>query len=463
MSERKHELQFRPELRQHLLPTLVYYLKLLELPNLELETYIRQELETNPLIEETPQETSDETESSESETDTEISNDTSAEDDNALSIVELFSESKSVDFEIPEEYVNPIDNAPAQEERLYDILMKQARCRFDDENLEIAEIIISNIEDDGYMAVSPEIISGGEYDITRVENIIKQIQCFDPVGCAWRTIEEPLLIQLKHNGYDEDSIEYRMVKDHLKDLKASNPKEILKQLDIDEERFHKAKEVIMQLDPKPGWRYSNAPSRYVNPDFIITWKDNKLCAGTCDESSPRIRIRRHYLEMMKHRAGIPKEEIDFVRQRIQSAQNLIMAIEQRRKTLAKIIEGILDYQNEFFEKGDSFLKPMTMTEFAHQLGVNPSTISRALANKYLESPRGIHKLKYFFTAAVGHTDKRVIYNKIKDIVDNEDKTSPLSDTQIAKKLSREGIIISRRTVSKYRDILSIPAHQFRRA
>lgn len=460
MNERKHELQFKPELRQYLLPTLVYYLKLLELPNLELETYIRQELETNPLIEETAQESDDESERIDDEND---SDESSAKDDDALSIVELFSESKSVDFEIPEDYFDPIDNAPAQGERLYDILMKQARNTFREEEMEIAELIISNIEDDGYLAASPQNLCGNEYELPLVEHIIKLIQCFDPVGCAWRTIEEPLLIQLKHKGYHEDSVEYKMVRDHFKNLKASNPKEILKQLDIDEKRFLQAKEVIMQLDPKPGWRYSGTPSRYVNPDFIITWKDNKLCAGMCDDSAPRIRIRRHYLEVMKHRAGVPKEELDFIRQRIQSAQNLIMAIEQRRKTLAKIIEGILEYQNEFFEKGDRFLKPMTMTEFAHQLGVNPSTISRALANKYLESPRGIHKLKYFFTAAVGHIDKRVIYNKIKDIVDNEDKTAPLSDTQIAKKLSRDGIIISRRTVSKYRDTLSIPAHQFRRA
>jgi RNA polymerase sigma-54 factor len=187
-----------------------------------------------------------------------------------------------------------------------------------------------------------------------------------------------------------------------------------------------------------------------------------LVGALNEENAPRVRIRRQYLEIMKHKAGVPKDQVTFVRQRVQSAQNLIMAIEQRRRTLCRILNGILEYQHDFFERGYNYLKPMTMTEFARQLNVNPSTISRALANKYLESPWGIHRMKFFFTAAVGHTDKRIIFKRIKEIVDNEDKSSPLSDTQIVKKLSRQGIIISRRTISKYRDLLSIPAQQFRR-
>jgi RNA polymerase sigma-54 factor len=181
-----------------------------------------------------------------------------------------------------------------------------------------------------------------------------------------------------------------------------------------------------------------------------------------EELPPRIRVRREYLQILKNRANVPKEQLAFVRQKIQAAQNFIIAIEQRRKTLTRIIEGILEYQHEFFEKGYSYLKPITMTEFARQLSVNPSTISRALSNKYVESPQGIHQLKFFFTAAVGQIDKRIIFQKIKEIVDSEDKSSPLSDTQIAKKLSRDEIIISRRTISKYRELLGIPAHQFRR-
>lgn len=460
MNKRKQELQFRPELKQYLLPTLIYYLKLIELPNLELETYIRQELETNPLLEELPQELLDETE----ETDEENTETTKEEQKEIIesSLLEVLSDESNVNYEQKESTSDPFENVPIQDDKLYDILTRQAKAVFDDRNLEIAELIISNIEEDGHLAAAPEEIAKDEYDVDDVINIIKKIQYFEPVGCAWRDVKEPLLIQLKDIGYSEDSIEYILVRDHLKNLKGNHPKDIINKLNIDEKRFMKAKEVIMKLDPKPGWRYSSTPLRYVSPDFIIRWRENTLCANLNEETAPRIRVRRQYIEVIKNQANVPKEELEFVKQKIQSAQNLIMAIEQRRKTLTRIINSILEYQREFFEKGYNHLKPITMTEFAKQLNVNPSTISRALANKYLESPWGIHKLKFFFTAAVGHTDKRIVFKKLKEIVENEDKSSPLSDTQIAKKLSRQRIIISRRTVSKYRDLLGIPAHQFRR-
>jgi RNA polymerase sigma-54 factor len=458
MKIRKHELQYRPELKQYLLPTLVYYLKLIELPNLELDTYVSHELETNPLLEEQQSETSEESTTEDEE------NESSEEEKDDFSDLnlELFSEEPSIDYGARELEFDPFDNIPAQGEKLYDVLMQQARDVFDSKDLELAEYIILNIEDDGFLALSPEEIAGADYELSDVERIIKKVQCFDPMGCAWRDTREPLIIQLRQLGFDENSLEQILVRKHLKDLQGNHPREIMKTLNINETRFHEAKEVIMKLDPKPGWRYSSTPLRYVNPDFNIRWHDNKLCANMNEELPPRIRVRREYLQILKNRANVPKEQLDFVRQKIQAAQNLIIAIEQRRKTLTRIIEGILDYQHEFFEKGYSYLKPITMTEFARQLSVNPSTISRALSNKYVESPQGIHQLKFFFTAAVGQIDKRIIFQKIKAIVDNEDKTSPLSDTQIAKRLSREEIIISRRTISKYRELLGIPAHQFRR-
>lgn len=461
MKLRKHELQYRPELKQYLLPTLVYYLKLIELPNLELETYIRQELETNPLLEEQAAET-EETEEPEREEEKTEETDEEAQEISDVELLELFSDEPSVDYGVQELEFDPFDNIPAQGEKLNDILMRQARDIFDGSDLELAGFIISHVEDDGFLTLAPEEICGTEYDLNDVTRVIKKIQCFDPIGCAWRDTREPLIIQLEHLGYGDDSIEQIIVRKHLKQLQGNHPREIMKTLSIDENRFMQAKEIIMKLDPKPGWRYSSTPLRYVNPDFIVRWRDNKLCASLNEDVPPRIRVRREYLQILKHRKKVPKEQLDFVRQKIQAAQNFIMAIEQRRKTLTRIINSILEYQYEFFEKGYSHLKPITMTEFARQLSVNPSTISRALANKYLESPQGIHQLKFFFTAAVAHTDKRIIFQKIKEIVDNEDKSSPLSDTQIAKKLSRDEIIISRRTISKYRELLGIPAHQFRR-
>jgi RNA polymerase sigma-54 factor len=340
--------------------------------------------------------------------------------------------------------------------------MRQARRTLKDRELEIAELIILNLEEDGYLTTSPEELANDEFGVQEIIEVSKKLQRFEPVGCACRNERETLLVQLEVLGYTQDAIEYVLVQNHFEDFKKNHYTNILKTLKIDEERLLKAKEVIMKLDPKPGWQCSSATSRYISPDFIVRWRDNSLVAQLNDENTPRVRVRRQYLEILKNPKNVPSEQLDFIRQRVQAAHNLIIAIEQRRRTLTRIIDNILDYQREFFEQGYNYLKPITMTEFAKQLNVNPSTISRAIANKYLESPWGIHQLKFFFNPPVSHTDKGIIFKKIKEIIDGEDKSSPLSDTQIAKQLSRQGIIISRRTVSKYRDILHVPAHQFRR-
>jgi len=456
MSKREYKLQHRNEVKQLILPALIHYLKLLELPNLELENTIREELEENQLVEEISQEL----EEPETREDTKVKED--VKEVNEFDILELFAEERSISYENPEEQSDPLDNVPANDDILYNCLMRQAMMEFKDKELEIAILVISNIEEDGHLAATPEELSKEGYEIAIITKIIKRIQHFEPIGCAWCDIREPLLVQLKVMGYKDDSPEYILVRDHLKDLMNNNIRNIMSKFNITEEQLLKAKKVIMKLNPKPGWRYSNEPSKYVMPDFIVYWQDNKLVASLNDQSIPHIRIKNQYLEMLKSPKNIPPEQLEFIKQKALSAKNLIIAIEQRRKTLTRIINSLLEHQRDFFEKGYSYLKPITMTDFAKQLNVNPSTISRAIANKFLESPWGIHKLKFFFNVPVGNTDKRVIFGKIKEIIESEDKTSPLSDTQIVKKLSRAGIIISRRTITKYREQLGIPAQQFRR-
>jgi RNA polymerase sigma-54 factor len=448
--ERRSELQYRPELRHYILPTLKYYLKLIELPNLEIETFIRHELEANPILEETSvEETS---ESGENETSEDENTPEDLKEMEEFNIAELFADAPTAVRERDPDAMDPLDNVPAQGDKLNDYLLRQAFIVFQEEDLELARLIISNIEDDGYLAASPEEIAGEEHDLNDVLRIIKKIQRFDTIGCAWRNKKEPLLIQLAALGCAEDSIECILVREYLKDIKINRYHDIMKALNIDEERFLKAREMVLKLDPKPGWRYSNVASGYVSPDFIIRWRDNHLIAHLNEDTMPRVRLRRQYVEILKNPKGVPREQLDFIRQRARAAQHVIIAIEQRRKTMVRILDSLLGY---------NYLKPITMTEFARQLSVNPSTISRALANKYIESPQGIHKLKFFFNAPIGDTDKRIVFQKIQEIVDNEDKSSPLSDTQISQKLGRQGIIISRRTVSKYRDLMGIPTHQYR--
>ena len=456
---RRSELQFRPELKHYILPTLKYYLKLIELPSLEIETFIRHELEANPLLEEISSETTSESEDGEDSVDEDTPKDLKEIEE--FNITELFADTPSTVYDSSIEEFDPMDNVPAHGDKLSDYLLRQAFSAFQDQDLEIARSVIANIEDDGYLSAPPEEIADEGYDLNDVLRIIKRIQRFDPVGCAWRDKKEPLFVQLDVLGCAPDSVECILVRDYLKDMRSNRYADILKVLKINEERFLKAREIVLKLDPKPGWRYSNVASGYVSPDFMIRWRDNRLVAFLNDDTVPRVRLRRQYVEVLKNPKGVPREQLEFIRQRARAAQHVIVAIEQRRKTMLRILDNLLEYQRDFFEKGYNYLRPITMTEFARQLSVNPSTISRALASKYIESPQGIHKLKFFFNAPLGDTDKRIIFKKIQEIVENEDKTSPLSDTQISQKLGRQGIVISRRTVSKYRDLMGIPTHQYR--
>ncbi|MGB9721931.1 MAG: RNA polymerase factor sigma-54 [bacterium] len=449
MSEKNTNIYQGLGVSTQILPSLVFYLKLLEMPNIELETLVRQELDSNPLLEEV-EETEEEIEESEN-----TNNNTEDFD-----LLDFYArEDMSNTSEPEEEQMDLFENTPAQIDKLYDHLMKQAERKFTGKDLEIAELIISNIEDDGYLAVSSEELSQEGYDINSLERIRKEIQLFDPVGCAWRDVRESLLVQLQHLGHPPNSVECILIRDHLKNLRNGNLKECMDKLGIDEERLIRAKQIIMKLDPRPGLQYAALNSPYVYPDFIIFWQDNDLHVRLNEENIPRIRIRKEYLEKHKQNG----DESEFIRHKLRAAQNLIFSIEKRRKTLSRIMKAILDFQKEYFTKGDTFLKSITMVDFAKQLGVNPSTLSRAIANKYIESPRGINKLKFFFTAPLGKTDKKYIFDKIKETIVNEDKSAPLSDVQIAKKLARMGVIISRRTVAKYREMLNIPPHHLRKA
>ncbi len=433
------------------MPTLAYYLKLLELPNLELENLVEMEIETNPLIEK---------EESEELQTKELSEQKREADE--FNISDLFAGDSSISYEYSEEEFDPLENVPAQNDKLHDHLLRQAQRKFKGRDLEIAELIISNIEEDGHLAVPLEEFVQEGYEIEELQRVRKEIQFFDPVGCAWQDIKESLLAQLEKLGYGSGSVEYILVRDYLTNFKDSSFKEAVKKLDISEDRLAEAKKVIMKLNPRPGLTYSTSDMQYVMPDFVICWQDDRLVARCNDDNIPRIRIKSEYIEKLRCSNSIPPDELEFIKKKLQSAQNLKFAIEQRRKTLNRIINFLLEYQKEYFIYGPGYLKPITMVEFAKHLGVNTSTISRAVANKYLESPAGIYKLKFFFTAPVAKTARRHILEKIKEIIANEEKNAPLSDAQISKKLARAGIIISRRTVTKYREQLGIPPHQLRR-
>jgi RNA polymerase sigma-54 factor len=442
----RHEHQLREELRLVPSPKLIQFLTLLQMPTVELEQLIRRELESNPVLEEAAEPAKEKSDSEES--------------------TEEYSSAELLGYDVLPQPSAPagdgydlLENVPAPMSKLGEELLRQARSVFGPDQLRIAEFVIGNLTDDGFLLLGDEeIATTVGAPVGDVVNVVELIGHFNPVGCARRSLRESFLSQLEEQGYDAECVEYLMVRDHFDDLTGSRRKNMLKSLGITAERCGEALKVIGGLEMRPGRKFFTPPPGYVNPDFTVQWQDGKLWAAYNDDYLPRVRLRPKYVEMMRNPEGFADDELKFMRKKVKSAHLFLTAIEQRRLTLNRIINRILEYQDEFFEKGYEFLKPMTMTELAAKLGVNVSTVSRAIQGKYVESPWGIHELKFFFSAAVCDMDKRLILTKIREYIDGEDKSRPLSDQEITRRLGREGITISRRTVTKYREALGIGPH-----
>ena len=427
----RHETQLRNELKPIPSPKLIQFLTLLQIPTVELDLLIRKELENNPCLEEV----------------VEVSQETS-ESSEEYNIVELFGEEVALQPTTKSEEVDPMENIPAIVTRLGEELLRQARSLLTVEQQKIAEFVVINLNDDGFLLLSDEEIAESlGVTVEAVRAVVEAMRHFTPIGCATKSVKESFLVQLEEQGYDQDCLEYIIVRDCFDELSGSKRKNVLKKLNITPERLAEILKVIGELESRPGRKFFSASPGYVNPDFSVEWRENKLWAVYNDEYLPRIRVKARYIDMMKNPDVFSEEEVKFVKKRVRSAHLFLTAIEQRRMTLNRIINKIMTYQQEFFDKGYDYLKPMTMTGLAQQLGVNVSTISRAIQRKYVESPWGIHELKFFFSAPVSDIDKRIILSKIEEYINNEDKSRPFSDQEIARRLNRDGITISRRTVT----------------
>jgi len=439
----RQEPQLRDELRLVPSPKLIQFLNLLQLPTVELELLVRRELETNPCLEEVV-ETSKET----------------GETSEEYSTAELIGEDTLPQpVEPAAGEFDRLENVPAPVSRLGEELLRQSRSVFNSEQMKIAEFVIINLNDDGFLLLSnDEITDGLGVPADEANLVVDTLGRFNPVGCARRSVRESFLAQLEEKGYDAECVEYIIVRDHFADLCGSKRKNLLKRLSMSPERFSESLKVIGELESRPGRKFFSAQPGYVNPDFSVEWQEGKLWAIYNGDYLPRIRLRPQYLEMLRNPDLFADDEVKYVQKKVRSAHLFLTAIEQRRMTLNRIMNRVIEYQREFFENGYEHLKPMTMTDLAQKLGVNVSTVSRAIHGKYVESPWGIHELKFFFSAAVSDMDKRIILGKIEEYINREDKSRPLSDQEIARRLAREGINISRRTVTKYREVLGITAH-----
>jgi len=257
-----------------------------------------------------------------------------------------------------------------------------------------------------------------------------------------------------------DSLAYVLVRDHLDDLLKKRYAEIARKLKKTIKEIQKAADVIGKFDPRPGARYSQEEPRYIIPDLIVEKVDDDYIVEINDRNIPRLRINRAYRDILTNAKSRSKEEHDYVVDKLNSARWLINTIEQRRQTMLKVMQAILEAQRGFFDKGVEHLKPLTLQEIAERVGLHESTVSRVTSNKYVQTPRGVFELKFFFSTGLKTDDgdvasSRRIKTRIAEMIEKEDKRHPLSDQEIARRLKEEGFLVARRTVAKYRDQLGL--------
>jgi RNA polymerase sigma-54 factor len=449
-------------LQQVLAPQLQQSLLILQAPLLELRNLVQQEMETNPVLEELADPTDEERAASDTETDEKFKEefDQLAKLDDEWRDYMAQSGSYSARSQEDEEKRQFFFDSIATQETLQQHLVSQLnQTVLSAEDRKTAELIIGNIDDNGFLQTTPEEMAMNTgIPQEQFELMLTLIQSFHPPGVGARDLRECLLVQLKRDGR-EKSLEYRIVAEHMVDLGKRRFPEIARRMGITAEQVQKSANNIAQLDPRPGQIFAEAPQQYVLPDVTVEKIQGQYQISLNGEQIPHLRISNTYKDIMSQ-DGNGSEVKDYIRDKIRSGKFLIKSIHQRQQTISNIAHEIVARQKEFLEKGSACLKPMTMVQIAEAVGVHETTVSRAISGKYMATPQGVFEMKYFFTpgyqtssgASVSNTSvKEAILNLVK----HESGNTPLSDKEIVEILGQRGIPIARRTVAKYRTELNI--------
>jgi RNA polymerase sigma-54 factor len=466
------ELRQQLKLTQQLImtPQLQMAIKLLQLSRLEMLDTIRQELEENPALEEVQDSGSDEniaeqpeTKDSDASSTEEVTIEEKIHDDIDWSIyLGEYNTPGRVSYEAEDKDTPQYEAFIAPKKSLKDHLLWQFLMTKPARKEEkVASLIVGNLNKDGFLDGSVEEIAiMSDTPVEEVETILTKMQTFDPVGVCARDLKECLLIQAKHFGFD-NTIITDIISNHLHDLEKKNYKGICKALKISLDDVIAAVNVIKAFEPKPGRQFSEETPQYINPDIHVYKLDNDFVVMLNDDGMPKLRVNSFYKNTISRGKKISGEAEDFIHDKIRSAAWLIKSIHQRQKTIYKVMNSILGFQREFFEKGIAHLKPMVLRDVAQDIGMHESTISRVTTNKYAYTPQGIFELKYFFNSSIkrahgGNIASASVQEKIRLIILNENSKKPYSDDKISQLLKDEHQIhIARRTVAKYREMLKI--------
>lgn len=337
-----------------------------------------------------------------------------------------------------------------------------------DEVRAAGEAIIGNLDENtGFLdATVEEIAAMGPWAVETVQEAAAVVQRLDPVGCAARDVRESLLVQLDYYGYG-DRLAAQMVRDHLESLQTHKLPDLAKILGVPLEQVLEEMEFIKKLDPKPGRKYSSEEAQPVVPEVTIEKVGDDYIIRFEDDGLPHLRINRTYRQMMESKDS-SKETRDYIKERFRSAVDLLKNIEHRRQTIYRVCHSIVDRQRDFLDHGIEHLRPMMLKDIAEDIGMHLSTVSRVVNRKYVNTPQGVYELRRFFTEGMRSdtgedVSTRVLKLKIKKMIEAEDPHHPITDDEVAKRLARDGVKMSRRTVAKYRDQMRIPGSRERRA
>jgi len=472
----RQSLDIRLSQKLALTPSLLQKIELLQLNKLELQEMLTQELVENPILEEVfePETPSEMTAEDQMVEDT-IAQDNAAQQGEKDSFDEIdfryffdeyldtgYKNREVEDFEKPS-FETFLSQAPSLEEHLnWQLGLSDAKPQI----TEIAHQIIGNLNEDGYLSVSlEELCQFARCTMEDAAEALKVVQFMDPVGVGARDLRECLSLQLQNLNLEE-SLAYKIVRDHLPLLEGHKFKEIASRTGSTFDDVVQAVECIKHLMPKPGQKYSNQKPTYVQPEVTITKVEDEFVILLNDEGMPQLRLNASYKDLLKSN-GVSGETKSFLREKFRSAVDLLRSVNQRKQTIYKVCVCIVNRQKGFLENGFSHLRPMLIKDVAYELGVHSSTISRVVTNKYVDTPQGVMEMRKFFTMGLEKPDGEglsivQVKLKIKKLLENENKNKPYSDNQLEQLLRRENIFINRRTVAKYREQMQIPGSRERK-
>jgi len=459
-----------------LTPSLQQAIKLLPMSTLELADLLNQEMVENPLLEEVPTEELQPAEQQQ------------PEKQEAQPAVEKPDTWDDADYDYffgdylddgyrsrtPSEVkeLPPIENTLSSAASLSDHLLWQLAMQTEDEDVkEIGGAIVGNLDDDGYLVASVEEIAAmGEWPVAEVEKALQHVQTFDPIGVAARDLQECLWLQIRHLGLEGTPSE-KIVTEHLRLLQNHQVPEIARKLGMPIEELKEHIEIIRNLDPKPGNRYNPSQSQYVIPDVYVVKVEDQYVAMLNEEGLPQLRISPVYRRLLDKSGQAGTEEAGetraYVKDKFRSALWLIKSVDQRQKTIHKVATSIINFQREFLDQGIECLRPLVLRDVANDIGMHESTVSRVVNNKYMHTPQGVFEMKYFFHSGISSSygesvSSVTIKQRIRKIIENEDPRKPLSDSKIVSILQKEGLMLARRTIAKYREELKIPTSNQRK-